>query len=114
MNIHSTDIVGWTFDGSIFCDLCKPTPGNSEDKEEVNPIFADTPEEELLGSTCDACQDCYTSDGWTESDSAIRDYRWTRCPECNTQTPYPKDARIRLSALRGKLECLSCLRPTHF
>ena len=103
-------MIAYTFDGESYCPDCIE---DDENNLEIGVVFADS-QDEIIGWTCGTCGDCYTPDGWTPSDSAVKDYRWSCCPSCNSQQPYNNNSQIRLQALQGKLQCDNCLKPTHF
>lgn len=52
--MHATDIIGWTFDGAIYCtDHGEPLPPEGS-FDEPCPVFADLVNE-VLDDTCDTC-----------------------------------------------------------
>lgn len=53
--MHATDIVGWAFDGAVYCPEHKP---DVEDQDDVAPIFAS---EE--GWEHDACDVPHSAEG---------------------------------------------------
>jgi hypothetical protein len=89
--MHSTDILAWTVDGSVFCPDCKPAPTSraaAVGHDDVSPWFADD-EASLVGRTCDACGACYVdAAGWLPHADAVGPLvTWYRCATCATAHP---------------------------
>ena len=114
--MHSFDVIGYHYDGQAYCNDCFERSMPDADSMEAHGgvVFAEY-EHGFIGSTCGTCQACYGPDGWSEAHCDASQWRWTCCPSCNSQRPYSKtDSDSRLAAIRGQLECVSCLKPTHF
>lgn len=59
--MNSCDVIGWVYDGALYCEDCKP----DAPEDDVSPIFADS--ETDCPSHCETCDayipECLTSDG---------------------------------------------------
>lgn len=114
--MNAVDVIGYHYDGAAICTDCFSThPIDDEAMEGAGGVvFADS-ERKFIGSTCGQCQACYGPDGWSEPNCDAKQWRWSKCPHCNSQRPYSKtDTDARYQAFIGQLECVSCCKPTHF
>ena len=113
--MHSADVIGYHYDGGAICLDCFSSDPIDDDSMEAcgGVVFAEY-ESDFIGSSC-MCGSCYGPDGWSEAPCDPKQWRWSRCPSCNSQRPYDRsDTDSRLLALQGDLACNSCLEPTHF
>ena len=110
VNYH--EIIAWTEDGEFYCPDCFV---EDKDNPEQTPIFAGECEH-FIGYSCGgACGTFLAPNLDWELIADCHDWPWARCTTCNTQKPFDNDSRTRLAALRGKLVCENCLKPTmHF
>ena len=89
--MHSTDVLAWIGDGSVFCADCKPQPtakALAVGYDDTSACFADD-EAALVGHTCDACGACYVhAAGWLPHADAVGPMvTWYRCATCATVHP---------------------------
>lgn len=114
--MHSTDIIGYHYDGAAYCPDCiERDPIDDESLEAHGGVVFAEYEHDFIGSTCSTCQSCYGPEGWSEPNCDASQWRWSKCPSCNSQRPYSKaDTDARYHAFIGQLSCESCRQPTHF
>ena len=113
--MNSADVIGYHYDGGAIClDCFNASPYSDEAMEGAGGVVFAENESEFIGSTC-SCGACYGPDGWSESNCDASQWRWSKCPSCNSQRPYSKtDTDARYHAFIGQLSCESCSQPTHF
>jgi hypothetical protein len=103
------DVIGYAFDGAIYCADCCADDAETARGDCAYPLFVDA-EGELAGRACHACRAFYVpGDGWNPLKDAAA-FRWSRCTRCNAQRPYTDgDYRsARRDAWRGRLPCGCC------
>ena len=113
--MHSADVIGYHIDGGAVCADCFDAhPIDDETLEASGGVVFAERESEFIGSTCQ-CGSCYGPDGWSEAPCDPKQWRWTRCPSCNSQRPYSRtDTDARYAAITNALACESCGESTHF
>ncbi len=107
---------GWHDCGKIGPDG-SPCHAKADTTEgEASAVFADSADENI-GATCGRCGACFGPDSeWSEPNCDAKQWRWSRCPRCNSQKPFSRsDTDARYRAFIGELDCTDCGRgAVHF